>query len=75
MHREEQILSCNMPDTDDGVAHDNEDEESVAMIEESPSGCRVNKFPLGIYFALFFFSLNFVQPPPTNNIMIEQEEK
>ncbi|KAH7840055.1 hypothetical protein Vadar_012070 [Vaccinium darrowii] len=47
MHREEQILSCNMPDTDDGVAHDNEDEESVAMIEESPSGCRVKKFPLG----------------------------
>lgn len=37
-NREEQILSCNMPDRDDGVSHENEDEEAVAMIEESPSG-------------------------------------
>lgn len=35
---EEQILSCNQPDTDDGLGCDNEDEEAVAMIEESPSG-------------------------------------
>lgn len=59
-NREEQILSCNMPDRDDGVAHENEDEEAVAMIEESPSGCGVNKIPLGTYFTFVFFSLNFV---------------
>ncbi|THG10637.1 BTB/POZ domain-containing protein POB1-like [Camellia sinensis] len=35
---EEQILSCNQPDTDDGVGCENQDEEAVAMIEESPSG-------------------------------------
>ncbi|KAJ4832345.1 hypothetical protein Tsubulata_002131 [Turnera subulata] len=35
--REEQILTCNMPDTDDGVAYDNLDEEPVAMIEETPT--------------------------------------
>ncbi|XP_056174307.1 BTB/POZ domain-containing protein POB1-like isoform X1 [Syzygium oleosum] len=35
---EEQILSCNMPDTDDGAGYENQDEEAVAMIEESPSG-------------------------------------
>ncbi|KAK3434271.1 hypothetical protein EUGRSUZ_D01781 [Eucalyptus grandis] len=34
---EEQILSCNMPDTDDGAGYENQDEEAVAMIEESPS--------------------------------------
>ncbi|KAK2966468.1 hypothetical protein RJ640_018997 [Escallonia rubra] len=37
LHNEEQILKCNMPDIDDGVAYENEDEEPVAMIEESPS--------------------------------------
>ncbi|XP_044477257.1 BTB/POZ domain-containing protein POB1-like [Mangifera indica] len=36
MQREEQILHCNMPDTEDGVAYENQDEEPVAMIEESP---------------------------------------
>lgn len=35
---EEQILNCNQPDVDDGVACENEDEEVVAMIEESASG-------------------------------------
>ncbi|CAL5397641.1 unnamed protein product [Camellia sinensis] len=35
---EEQILSCNQPDTDDCVGCENQDEEAVAMIEESPSG-------------------------------------
>lgn len=35
---EEQILSCNQPDADDGVDCDNQDEEPVAMIEESASG-------------------------------------
>lgn len=36
MQREEQILTCSMPDTDDVVAYENQDEEAVAMIEESP---------------------------------------
>jgi hypothetical protein len=35
---EEQILSCNQPDTDDCLGCENEDEEAVAMIEELPSG-------------------------------------
>ena len=35
---DEQILNENQLDTDDGVASDNQDEEAVAMIEESPSG-------------------------------------
>lgn len=34
---EEQILSCNQPDMD-GLGCENQDEEAVAMIEESPSG-------------------------------------
>lgn len=34
---EEQILHCNMPDTEDGVAYENQDEEPEAMVEESPS--------------------------------------
>ncbi|CAI9094231.1 OLC1v1029931C1 [Oldenlandia corymbosa var. corymbosa] len=40
MQREEQILNCNMPDTDDAVPYENEnqDEEAVAMIEEPPQG-------------------------------------
>ncbi|XP_010261454.1 PREDICTED: BTB/POZ domain-containing protein POB1 isoform X1 [Nelumbo nucifera] len=35
---EEQILNCGQPDSEDGVAYENQDEEPVAMIEESPSG-------------------------------------
>ncbi|KAK3021900.1 hypothetical protein RJ639_047404 [Escallonia herrerae] len=42
LHNEEQILKCNMPDIDDGVAYENEGEEPVAMIEESPSGAATN---------------------------------
>lgn len=38
LHCEEQILNCNMPDTEDGEGYGNQDEEAVAMIEESPSG-------------------------------------
>ncbi|KAM7491454.1 hypothetical protein LguiA_034375 [Lonicera macranthoides] len=41
-HLGEQILNCNMPDTDDGVAYENQDEDAVAMIEESPSGGGIN---------------------------------
>ncbi|XP_057499727.1 BTB/POZ domain-containing protein POB1-like isoform X2 [Actinidia eriantha] len=35
---EEQILTCNQTDADDGVGCENDDEEPVAMIEESRSG-------------------------------------
>ncbi|XP_077227296.1 BTB/POZ domain-containing protein POB1-like isoform X2 [Tasmannia lanceolata] len=35
---EEHILNCNQPDAEDGVAYENQDEDVVAMIEESPSG-------------------------------------
>uniref|UniRef100_A0A7N0TUF9 BTB domain-containing protein n=1 Tax=Kalanchoe fedtschenkoi TaxID=63787 RepID=A0A7N0TUF9_KALFE len=35
---EEQIVSCNQPDADDGLNGENEDEEPVAMVEEEPSG-------------------------------------
>ncbi|KAK3227964.1 hypothetical protein Dsin_007826 [Dipteronia sinensis] len=40
--REEQILNCNMPDTDDGVTYENQDEEPVAMIEELPADLESN---------------------------------
>ncbi|KAL3499274.1 hypothetical protein ACH5RR_038367 [Cinchona calisaya] len=35
MQREEQILNCNMADTDDVLAYENQDEEAIAMAEES----------------------------------------
>lgn len=35
---EEQIVNCNIPDTEDGFGFGNQDEEAVAMIEEIPSG-------------------------------------
>ncbi|KAL3517240.1 hypothetical protein ACH5RR_024142 [Cinchona calisaya] len=35
---EEQVLTCDQPDTDDLVQGENQDEEEFAMIEESPSG-------------------------------------
>ncbi|XP_057969291.1 BTB/POZ domain-containing protein POB1-like isoform X2 [Malania oleifera] len=47
VHREEQILNCNMPDTEDGLPYENQDEEAVAMIEESPPGVGVNTNQLG----------------------------
>lgn len=37
---EEQILNCNLADVDD-AGFENEDEEPVAMNEESPSGSRM----------------------------------
>lgn len=50
--REEQVY-CNMPDTKDIVACENQDEEAVAMIE-SPSGSHLN---LGLVhsFGLTYF--------------------
>ncbi|GFS38760.1 BTB/POZ domain-containing protein [Actinidia chinensis var. chinensis] len=38
---EEQILSCEQPDTDDGVGYENQDEEADAMVEEPPPGDEV----------------------------------
>jgi len=35
---DEQILNGNQPDMDDCVASENQEEEVVAMVEESPSG-------------------------------------
>lgn len=49
---EEQIINCNMPDTEDGVAYENQDEEPMAMIEESPTDPDGNLNQLGIYFPL-----------------------
>nr|GMD94929.1 BTB/POZ domain-containing protein POB1-like isoform X1 [Ipomoea batatas]GMD98712.1 BTB/POZ domain-containing protein POB1-like isoform X1 [Ipomoea batatas] len=37
-HCEEQVLNCNMLDTEDGPVYENLDEEAVAMVEETPSG-------------------------------------
>ncbi|KAK4761534.1 hypothetical protein SAY87_029418 [Trapa incisa] len=39
---EEQIINCNMPDTEDGVVYENQDEETMAMIEESSLDARMN---------------------------------
>lgn len=50
MQHEEQILNCNMPDTEDGVIYENQDEDAVAMIEESPSGGLLNLNQPGMYF-------------------------
>ncbi|KAA8522475.1 hypothetical protein F0562_013164 [Nyssa sinensis] len=47
MHREEQILNCHMPDTEDGIAYETQDEEAVAMIEESPPDDVLNMNQLG----------------------------
>ncbi|OAY56409.1 BTB/POZ domain-containing protein POB1 [Manihot esculenta] len=44
---EEQIINCNMPDTEDGVAYENQDEEPMAMIEESPTDPDGNLNQLG----------------------------
>ena len=35
---DEQILNGNQPDMDDCVPCENQEEEAVAMVEESPSG-------------------------------------
>lgn len=52
-HLREQILNCNMPDTDDGVAYENQDEDAVAMIEESPSDGGINMNQPGRHFTFF----------------------
>lgn len=47
----EQILNCDMPDTEDGVSSGNEDEEDVAMIEELPSGVGINLNQRGLSYS------------------------
>nr|XP_027083320.1 BTB/POZ domain-containing protein POB1-like [Coffea arabica] len=42
----EQVLSCNMPDTDDILAYENQDEEAIAMVEES-TGIGMSSIQLG----------------------------
>ncbi|KAF6162086.1 hypothetical protein GIB67_008215 [Kingdonia uniflora] len=37
VYQEEHILNCTQPDTEDVLAYENQDEEAVAMVEESPS--------------------------------------
>ncbi|KAM2938451.1 hypothetical protein FF1_038238 [Malus domestica] len=41
VHREELVLNCNMPDTEDNTVFDNQDEEAAAM-NEYPSAVGVN---------------------------------
>lgn len=53
---EEQIINCNMPDSDDGVVYENQDEEAVAMIEESPSDAGINCNRVDAQFSFSFVS-------------------
>lgn len=46
--REEQILNCNVLDLEDGVAYENQEEEAVAMIDESPVGEEITTNQPGI---------------------------
>ena len=55
MDREEQILNCSMPDTEEGL-EGNQEEELVAMIEESPSDAGINSNQPGASaFCCFYF--------------------
>ncbi|KAK6116977.1 hypothetical protein DH2020_049221 [Rehmannia glutinosa] len=40
--REEQILNCNMPDLEDAVTYENQEEDAVAMVEESPLSAEIS---------------------------------
>lgn len=52
----EQILQCNMPDTEDGVAYENQDDEPDAMVEESPAdvGLNLNQCGTSIFAQVLF---------------------
>lgn len=60
VHRDEQIL----PDTEDGVAYENQDEEPVAMVEELPASAGITLNLLGNNFFFFFnfppLSISFI---------------
>ena len=57
VHCEEQILTCSMPDTEDGEGYVNQDEEAVAMIEESPSGVGNHLNKHGTYYSFVMIHL------------------
>ncbi|KDP25348.1 hypothetical protein JCGZ_20504 [Jatropha curcas] len=44
---EEQIINVNMPDTEDVVVYENQDEEPMAMVEEPPTDADLNLNQLG----------------------------
>lgn len=56
---EEHILNCNMPDTEDAVAYENQDEEAVAMIEESAADAGLNSNQHGTLL-LYLVSLSLL---------------
>ncbi|XP_070011588.1 BTB/POZ domain-containing protein POB1-like isoform X2 [Nicotiana sylvestris] len=47
MQREEQVVNCNVLEMEDGLADDEQDEEAVGMLEESPSGIEMTTNPPG----------------------------
>ncbi|XP_009617879.1 BTB/POZ domain-containing protein POB1-like [Nicotiana tomentosiformis] len=47
MQREEQVVNCNLLEMEDGLADDEQDEEAVGMLEESPSGIEMTTNPPG----------------------------
>ncbi|KAL5989260.1 hypothetical protein ACLOJK_010150 [Asimina triloba] len=47
IYPDEHVLNCNQPDSDDGVVYDNQDEEAMAMVEESPVGVGMVASPAG----------------------------
>lgn len=49
MQREEQVVNCNLLEMEDGLADDEQDEEAVGMLEESPSGIEMTTNPPGTY--------------------------
>lgn len=56
---EEEVLNCNMLDTVDGLSYENQDEEAVAMVEESPSGTEMTTDHPGTY-ALPHYGSNYL---------------
>lgn len=46
---EDEVLNCTMLDTEDALAYENQDEEAVAMAEESPSGVEMTTDHPGTY--------------------------
>lgn len=61
MQHEEQILNCNMPDTEDGITYENQDEDAMAVVDESPAVGSLNLNIPGIYFHVpisFFYTFD-----------------
>lgn len=51
---DEQALTCNIPDTEDTVAYENQDVEAVAMVEGSPTDAQLDFHQRGIFLILFY---------------------